>query len=638
MGPSPHHPAPQTFKSLLFSLQSDPNNLIAEYELHREKAHEEYTTLEDYQADTLLSTLAKEEESWTDYVKWRLIELWRSGKDEDEISTLLCDEMKELGVLDDTEYVVMIGLKSWHEKRRRILVAKKEEEDEDEEILSPSVISAAGRSIRQRTSAQISPSQTVPPPPTAPSPAPDPTPVAPLQQLQHGLGEYLQQFRFALRLPIQLFLRLFFYLAVVYFLSNCLIFLLQQIPIFGPSIIFLINRIHAMILAESPAPKPLTTWLPNFNVSSNVFFGNVVFPVVSIFASSSGSNNLVEEGEGFVGPNTLFATIDNTQNLTQISLQLLPVVKILEFSSYSLLGAGSVVAASDLEFKVPMEKEYDHLVELTRAMEINLSSFSIGVEMLGKHFSLHLNVTLERIYTIVPESKATRYGVAAKDQLHEEAQRLAYEFSELVSSMSKLVEVLLQESHKGREQASSIQWHYQLVSQFRRKNGKLIFYDQSTSSVKAQYTPTWPEWFTGPGHSLQVDEKYDEFRLPGQWRDLKELEFIQRDADLYLSAAIDVLRNMQTDLRRLDLGAEYFEQFHLHHKSWRVLTGEMKRVEPFLARLGNLYHEHLSERQKVSEQWKDKWEYCRRQRRAVQMQMREKGEMGKGWEDCLFQT
>ncbi|KAG4436201.1 hypothetical protein IFR05_008297, partial [Cadophora sp. M221] len=37
MGSSPSHPAPQGFRSLLFSLQSDPNNLIAEYELHRKK-------------------------------------------------------------------------------------------------------------------------------------------------------------------------------------------------------------------------------------------------------------------------------------------------------------------------------------------------------------------------------------------------------------------------------------------------------------------------------------------------------------------------------------------------------------------------------------------------------------------------
>ncbi|KAH6718528.1 hypothetical protein BKA61DRAFT_572573 [Leptodontidium sp. MPI-SDFR-AT-0119] len=717
MGPSPHHSAPQTFKSLLFSLQSDPNNLIAEYEHHRKKAHEEYTTLEDYQADTLLSTLAKEEESWTDCVKWRLIELWRSGKDEDEISTLLCDEMKDLGVLDDMKYVVMIGLKSWYEKRRRILLAKKEEEDENEEILSPSVISAAGRSIRQRTSAQISPSQSIPPPPTAPSPAPDPTPVAPLLQLQHGLGEYLQQFRFALRLPIQLFLRLFFYLAVIYFLFNCLIFLLQKIPIIGPTIVFLINRIHALILAESTAPKPPTTWLPNFNVSSNALFTNIVFPIFSIFTSSSGSNNLVEEGEGFIGANALLATMDNTQSLTQISLQLLPVAKILEFSSYSLLSAGSLVAASDLKFKVPLAEEYDHLVELTRAMETSLSSFSIAVEMIPRHFSLHLNVTLERIYKIVAESNGrranplwdmvthaatltsgacsvlpmlysldlgtliacsaslflstqghcyllskeegtppthshllrtvcapTRYfdpasvGVAANKQLHEEAQMLANEFSDLISAMSEQVDVLLEESQKGRAQAQSLQKSYEEVSKYRKMNEKEILYNQSTFSIKAQHTPTWPEWFTGRGHGLQDDEKYDGVRIHGQWRDLKELESLHRHADLYLKAAIDVLGNMQTDLRLLSHDVEYFEQFHVYHKSWHILTDEMKDLEPLLARLDTLNHEHDSERKKVAKQWRDRWDYCMRQRRAVQKQMMEMSVMGRGWEDCLFET
>ncbi|KAG4436202.1 hypothetical protein IFR05_008298 [Cadophora sp. M221] len=316
--------------------------------------------------------------------------------------------------------------------------------------------------------------------------------------------------------------------------------------------------------------------------------------------------------------------MNNTQNLTQISLQLLPVAKILEYSSYSLLSASSVVEASDLEFKVRLAKEYGHLLKHTRTLGIGLSDFGVDVEMLMKNFSLHLKLTLERIYEIVAETNARRanplwemvthtttltsgacsvlsvfhgldlwasiacsaslflstqghcyllskaentppthnsflhtfcaptqyfdpasIGLAAKEQLYEEAQMLVDQFSNLVSAMSDQIEVLLQRSHQGREQAFQIHRHYEIISQLRRDNAKSIIYGQSTLSVKAQSTLTWPEWFAGRRHGPQGDEKYDWVRLDGQWRDLRELESIHLDANFYLKAAIDVLGNMR---------------------------------------------------------------------------------------------
>ncbi|PVH71237.1 hypothetical protein DL98DRAFT_111424 [Cadophora sp. DSE1049] len=92
---------------------------------------------------------------------------------------------------------------------------------------------------------------------------------------------------------------------------------------------------------------------------------------------------------------------------------------------------------------------------------------------------------------------------------------------------------------------------------------------------------------------------------------------------------------MQSNLGRLGPDVGYFEQVQLQHDSRRVLTSEMERLEPLLAGRDGLNNEHGSERQKVDKLWRDNWDHCVRQRRLIQKQV---AEMGKGWEDCLFQT
>ncbi|KAL2060436.1 hypothetical protein VTL71DRAFT_9467 [Oculimacula yallundae] len=527
-----------------------------------------------------------------------------------------------------------------------------------------------------------------------------------------------------LRLPIKLFLQALFYIMVTYFLIYCLLFLLKQIPIIGPAIVFLINQINDLIPTEPSTPHGASmTWLLDYNISTNAFIRKIIYPVVSTFVRSE-----AEVEELPVAPiSHLFAVIENTQNLSQISMQLLPVAKLLEYSSYSLISASAVVGASDLQGKKQLAEEYTFLLEHTRTLGVSLRKFDIGVEMLMKNFSLHLSMTLERIREIVVESNTkranpwweffthattltsstcsllpvlksldlihsnpfiwatcgvslllstqghcyllskaenspstfpstaadpllhtvctpTRYfnptsiSSALKEQLHEEAQMLADEFTNLVSAASNHIEYLLQHSQNSSDDAQIIQNHYQIVQVLRKTDENAVLYKQKTLTIKAQPTPaSWLDWFRNQhaADAVKASEQFAGVRLTLQWRDLKELESIQHDADFFLKSAIEVLHTMQANLGAFGRDVGFFEQYQLQHNAWQALVKQMERLEPIVEKMDGLRGAYSKERKKVAGKWRERWDFCVKQRKKVQLAA---VEIGKGWEDCLFRT
>ncbi len=147
----------------------------------------------------------------------------------------------------------------------------------------------------------------------------------------------------------------------------CLLFLIQQIPLIGPAVICLVNKVDTLILAEPKLQLRITAHTPAL-LANNIITRKLAFPIVSWFAEPPVTER------GLVALTTpldtlVFEAMNQTQKLADISMSLLPITRLLQYSSYSLLGASVVVRDSNMRSKAKLSQAYDGIQGETEALK-----------------------------------------------------------------------------------------------------------------------------------------------------------------------------------------------------------------------------------------------------------------------------
>ncbi|KAH6716335.1 hypothetical protein BKA61DRAFT_655128 [Leptodontidium sp. MPI-SDFR-AT-0119] len=663
-----------TFSKLLRRLGSDPTTYMAEYEASRDEVKETYSNLDDYDDETVLSDLAKEEGKVQEFAQMRLVELWRREHDLDILGQTVQREILHYADWEDGDDF-LASVRSW-----RAAVA-------------PLAITVASSALTRPAS-------------TRPASASG----RPFDTAYDFVLRFLCTW---LRQPVLWFFRIIFFIGAIWFLLYSALYLIGFLPIIGPIIQFLVSRLHDLISAVVvPVNPPVSTesWIPGFSLYDNFIVNRVVFPIMSIFVSDVPVENSV--GAYQPPPNvTLHNAMFSAQEIANVSMKLFPLAKLVQYSSYSLISASEIVRASNVHLKDEMAKEYKILLSHTRSLTVLLGEFDNGVGALIRSFGVNLGITLARIREIITESKArypnpvwsiashtttmtsvactllpvfrdlqpwtlaacaTSYLLSSQahcyllatnnpsltgaqnpllhpvcrpigyfrptdlsahqlQELHREAELLTSEFSWLVESTSKHLASLLDTSRNGIDYADAINRHYSFVSELRRRSENEAQLHSFTLAQKATYTPGLIARMGGRRAGLQPAEQYALAVFDGQWRNLKELAIVHRGANLHLQAAIEILGNINSNLGRISLDIDYYKQINRRDgNSWATLAKEMNKLKSMVEDLEELTGKRDSEERMINKLWRDRWDNCADNR------LQKETELGKGWEDCLF--
>ncbi|PVH75987.1 GMC oxidoreductase [Cadophora sp. DSE1049] len=426
-----HHPA--NFPELLGHFISDPTSYVAKYEESRKSTEKVFANPSDYNEETLVSDLTKEVGKAEEFAQMRLVELWYQESDIEILGRTLRQEILSYGSWEDGEDF-LASVESWrvpkdislplspalnpdpltlppsNEKSPRVTeparkTSRKSKTDPPSPVRKSSPRTAIPRAASPLAASTASLATA---PPSTALPAPVLPATAPLSETDYN--SVVQFLRSWLRQPVIWFFRVVFFIGILWFLLYFALYLVGFVPILGPTIQWLVRRVHTLISEEIPVYNPPASigWFPGFSGFSlydNFIVNKVVFPLVLKFATVAP----VETSAGAYYPRlntTLHNAMLNTQEIADLSMKLLPIAKIVEYSSYSLMSASEIVRASDVYLRDEMAKEYMDLLRNTRTLSNSLSEFDNGVDALVRSFGINLSVMLARIEEIVTESKA----------------------------------------------------------------------------------------------------------------------------------------------------------------------------------------------------------------------------------------
>ncbi|KAH9206817.1 hypothetical protein DL95DRAFT_486009 [Leptodontidium sp. 2 PMI_412] len=346
------------FPDLLNLFHSNPDRFVRWYERSHQVAESAVPDNSEHNSETLVSDLAKETGMVEKFAWSRLVELWFRETDINILGRTLQREILSCIWEDGKEYPASV--KSWRSP----------------EDLSPHSSSAEDLLTHSSSTAdQILVVARVKKPASKSSPSAPKT----LQQAASPSAtalpatnryDFLSQLSYSWpRRPVIWFCQVVFWIGPVYFLLHSALYLVGFIPIIGPLIRWLLCTVHNLISEETAATPPLTNtgWISGFSIHDNFIVNNI--------------------------------------EIAEASLRLLPVARIVECSSFSLISASEIVKAPNVYFKDEMAKHYAEPLSHTRALGVSLSQFDNGVEALIRSFSIRLSLTLSRIEEIIEGSK-----------------------------------------------------------------------------------------------------------------------------------------------------------------------------------------------------------------------------------------
>ncbi|KAH7398110.1 hypothetical protein BKA64DRAFT_723726 [Cadophora sp. MPI-SDFR-AT-0126] len=321
-------------------------------------------------------------------------------------------------------------------------------------------------------------------------------------------------FRPSIQQPLTWFFRVVFSIGIICFLLDSALSLVGCIPILGP----------ALLAKAIPANPPASTgWFSSFSPYNNSITNYFSYPIASRFVTAVPVEMSVSVRQPPLNE-MIRNVVCNTQEINEVSKELLTLANTVQYSSYSLMSASEIVVASDVYFKDP--------------------------SLSGVHDSLQ-----HPICSPIAYFRPTDQSPWQLAELHNEAKLFAYEFGEVVDIISEHSTSHLNISHNCLWQASKIHSYHKDISELRGKSLNQAEIGSLAIAANATYTPGMIAWLGGYGKGLRPGEQEPHVKFHGQWRNFKELTVVHEQVNDFFEPAIETSsRTMSFVLLLADIG------------------------------------------------------------------------------------